>query len=71
MAPQLAALAKDSRIELVARPEGNRVVLDGNDVTESLRTQPVTEAASRVSVHPPVREWMVERQRGLAAAAEL
>jgi cytidylate kinase len=64
----LASLAKDSHIELVPRPEGNRVVLDGHDVTESLRTQQVTEAASRVSVHPPVREWMVERQREIGAA---
>jgi CMP/dCMP kinase len=67
-ASALAALAKDSHIELVPRPEGNRVVLDGHDVTEKLRSQDVTEAASRVSVHPPVREWMVERQREIGAA---
>jgi CMP/dCMP kinase len=64
----LAVLAKDSHIELIPRPEGNRVVLDGHDVTEKLRSQDVTEAASRVSVHPPVREWMVERQREIGAA---
>jgi len=64
----LAALAKNSHIELVPRPEGNRVLLDGHDVTEKLRSQDVTEAASRVSVHPPVREWMVERQREIGAA---
>jgi CMP/dCMP kinase len=64
----LAALAKESHIDLVPRAEGNRVVLDGHDVTEKLRSQDVTEAASRVSVHPPVREWMVERQREIGAA---
>jgi CMP/dCMP kinase len=64
----LAALAKDSHIELVPRPDGNRVVLDGADVTDKLRSQQVTEAASRVSVHPPVREWMVQRQREIGAA---
>jgi CMP/dCMP kinase len=63
----LASLAKESHIELVPRPEGNRVVLDGHDVTDELRSQQVTEAASRASVHPPVREWMVQRQREIGA----
>src|SRR6478672_12623582 len=31
---KLAALAAQSRIELAPDPEGNRVLLDGNDVTE-------------------------------------
>jgi cytidylate kinase len=60
---KLAGLAQQSRIELVPRPEGNRVLLDGEDVTERLRSQEVTDAASKVSVHPPVREWMVDSQR--------
>ena len=64
---KLAALAAQSRIELVANPEGNRVLLDGNDVTECLRSQEVTEAASKVSVHPAVREWMVAAQRKIGA----
>src|SRR6266481_2622299 len=59
----LAALARQSRIELQPRPEGNRVLLDGADVTERIRRQDVTDAASKVSIHPPVREWMVQRQR--------
>lgn len=63
----LAALALNSRIELLPQGEGNRVVLDGADVTERIRRQDVTEAASRVSIHPPVREWMVERQREMGS----
>jgi CMP/dCMP kinase len=63
----LAALARESCIELEPQSEGNRVLLDGADVTERIRQQDVTEAASRVSVHPPVREWMVERQREMGA----
>jgi cytidylate kinase len=59
----LAQLAANSRIELQPRTEGNRVLLDGADVTESIREQDVTDAASKVSVHPPVREWMVSHQR--------
>jgi cytidylate kinase len=67
-APQLGALAHESRIELEPGEEGNRVLLDGNDVTDRIRGQDVTEAASRVSVHPAVREWMVHRQREIGAA---
>ncbi|HEV2988585.1 MAG TPA: (d)CMP kinase [Candidatus Angelobacter sp.] len=63
----LAHLARGSRIELQARPDGNRVFLDGTDVTERIRRQDVTEAASKVSVHPQVRAWMVHSQRELGA----
>ncbi len=41
------------------------VSLDGRDVSEAIRSPEVTEAASRVSVHPGVREAMVARQRAL------
>ena len=64
---KLAALAEQSRIELVPNPDGNRVLLDGKDVTERLRSQEVTDAASKVSVHPAVREWMVAAQRKMGA----
>src|SRR6266481_3248167 len=63
----LMALASQSRIELQPRPDGNRVLLDGADVTERMRQQDVTDGAAKVSVHPPVREWMVERQREMGA----
>jgi cytidylate kinase len=59
----LMRLANDSRIELDPSIGGNRVLLDGRDVSTRIRERDVTEAASRVSVHPKVREWMVARQR--------
>jgi cytidylate kinase len=64
----LAELAQQSRIELIPTKENNRVLLDGDDVSARIRQQDVTSAASRVSVHPAVREWMVARQRELGAA---
>jgi cytidylate kinase len=63
----LAELARRSRIELRPHPEGNRVLLDETDVTERIRRHDVTEAASKVSVHPAVREWMVRRQQEMGA----
>jgi len=61
----LVHLAHDSRIQLEPTIGGNRVLLDGNDVSQRVREADVTEAASRVSVHPKVRQWMVERQRAM------
>lgn len=61
----LAELARHSTIDLQPTADGNRVLLDGRDVTDRVRTPAVTEAASHVSVHPPVRESMVNRQREL------
>ncbi len=49
--------------------DGNRVELDGTDVSARIREPEVSEAASRVSVHPQVRAAMVERQRRLIATA--
>lgn len=61
--PALIKLARNSRIQLEPSLGGNRVQLDGRDVTLRVRETDVTEAASRVSVHPKLREWMVARLR--------
>ena len=61
----LLALADQSTIELEPTPGGNRVLLDGHDVSARIRDRDVTDAASRVSTHPAVREWMVNRQRAM------
>jgi CMP/dCMP kinase len=61
----LQQLAAGTVIDLEPRGEGNRVLLDGCDVSQRVRDADVTAAASRVSIHPPVREIMVQRQRAL------
>jgi cytidylate kinase len=64
----LVNLAHNTRIQLEPSRGGNRVLLDGRDVSQRVRELDVTEAASRVSVHPGVRQWMVARQREMGAA---
>jgi len=61
----LERLARDTEITIEADRHGNRVYLDGQDVTERIRDSDVTQGASRVSVHPPIRRWMVDLQREL------
>jgi CMP/dCMP kinase len=63
-ADSLGSLARQLDIEL----DGDRVWLDGGDVSEEIRTPDVSAAASQVSVHEPVRAAIVERQQGLIAA---
>jgi cytidylate kinase len=61
-------LADETIIELELQPDGNRVLLDGRDVSQRIREADVTVAASRVSVYPSVREIMVRRQREMGAS---
>jgi cytidylate kinase len=63
----LVKLAQESRIQLEPTLGGNRTLLDGRDVSDRIRERDVTEAASRVSVHPGVRAWMVARQQEMGA----
>jgi cytidylate kinase len=65
---ELLEVAERTRIVLKPQAEGNLVLLDGVDVSRRLRENDVTAAASRVSVHPRLREWMVEQQRTLGAS---
>lgn len=64
----LENLAAQTTIRLEPGGSENRVLVDGEDVTALIRTQAVTDAASRVSVFPAIRAWMVRLQQQLGAA---
>jgi cytidylate kinase len=57
-----AEIAPSLRIGL-----GERVTIDGEDVTDAIRTPEVSEAASRVAADPEVREALVAAQRRMVA----
>jgi cytidylate kinase len=59
----LVALAHDTRIDLRAEEGGQRVFLDGEDVTMEIRTPEVSQAASKIAVNPGVRQVLVAEQR--------
>ena len=56
-----AALEFDFRLE----ESGQRVLINGEDVTGEIRSADVSDAASRVAVHTAVRKILVARQREL------
>jgi cytidylate kinase len=63
----LQELAAETSIRLEPGEEENRVLLDDEDVTGLIRNQMVTDAASRVSIFPAIRAWMVRLQQQMAA----
>ncbi|MGB7549746.1 MAG: (d)CMP kinase [Terracidiphilus sp.] len=63
----LEEMAAETQIRLEPGEEENRVLLDGEDVTGLIRNQMVTDAASRVSIFPPIRAWMVRLQQEMGA----
>jgi CMP/dCMP kinase len=67
-AEELGNLAAQTQIRLAPARGGNGVYLDGVEVTRRIREPDVTAAASRVSVHPGIRKWMVAMQRQLGAS---
>jgi cytidylate kinase len=50
--------------------DGDRVLLDGEDVSEAIRTREVSEKASEVAAEPEVRAALVARQRALIEAGD-
>jgi CMP/dCMP kinase len=60
-----AAVAEQLTIEL-----GNRVLCDGQDVTQAIRSQEVSEGASRAAAEPAVRTAMVAEQRRLLSRGD-
>jgi cytidylate kinase len=66
-ADELTALAGNTRIDLQAQDDSQRVLLDGEDVTAAIRTPEVAQAASKVAVVPGVRQVLVAEQRRAGA----
>ncbi len=61
----LASLRGDFEVEALEIEVGDRVTLDGEDVTDAIRTPEASEAASRVATDPAVRAALVRKQQDL------
>lgn len=67
----VAKLADSIDVRLLTDLRGTRVLADGTDVTEDIRTPAVTACVSAISRIPAVRKAMVRIQRELAAAGRV
>jgi cytidylate kinase len=63
----LARQARETDMAIRPDPDGTRVILDGTDVTDEIRTPEVTQASSIVAAAEGVRKRMVELQRQVGA----
>ncbi|MGK2931961.1 MAG: (d)CMP kinase [Solirubrobacterales bacterium] len=68
--PDQSGEATSTAMSIEISFDGEEVLIDGVDVTEEIRSPEVTEAASKVAVHPGVREAMVTEQRRLIEAGD-
>lgn len=66
-AQRVAQLAREAKIRFV----DGRTIIDGEDVTDRLRTGPTTEAASRVAQNVEVRQALVQQQRACASGRDV
>jgi cytidylate kinase len=66
-------MARAHQISMLPAAAPNRsstILLDGDDVTSKIRTQEVSDAASRVAADPDVRAVLVEKQRALLSEGD-
>lgn len=59
----LETLCKTTRLEVKLSSDIQRVIVDGRDVTEEIRTPEMSRMASVVSAYGPVRRYLVKLQR--------
>jgi CMP/dCMP kinase len=65
--PALGALAAALDLRFESADGVNRVIANGADVTAEIRTPAISEGASQVSAHPPVRTALMGLQRAIGA----
>ena len=63
---QIAKLAEKAKITFNPSQAGLTVYLNGEDVTDRLRNESVSELASKLATHPDIRSVLVQKQRQLA-----
>lgn len=67
----LVPLARGLDVSFDAQEQGSRIVLEGEDITDSIRTEEVGAVASQIAALPRVREALLRRQRAFSQAPGL
>lgn len=66
----MARLAAEHPVGIIPGDDGDRIIIDGDDVTEAIRTPEVSADVSVVAAHPGVRAQMVQAQRRVARTGD-
>ncbi len=67
---EIVKMMENTKIDLVQSEEGLKVYLDGEDVTEEIRTEDVAKLASQIARYGQIRKRLVQLQRELGERAK-
>ena len=68
---EMARLANDVRIETLFEGDKQIMMLDGEDVTDQIRSQDASDSASKAGAVPEIRARMVQLQRELSKGVSI
>ncbi|MBQ1965330.1 MAG: (d)CMP kinase [Clostridia bacterium] len=68
---QVCSILPGMTVDLRYQDGVQHVFVNGEDVSGQIRTQPVAMAASKVSAFPPVRSFLLDLQRNIAAGNDV
>lgn len=63
---QSAELLKNVELKVIFEGKKQRVLINDEDITPFIRSEEVSLAASNISVHPPIREYVLLKERELS-----
>lgn len=63
---RVCAFLPDTRLEVGYRDGEQYILIDGQDVSQAIRTPEVSAGSSEIAVIPEVRAWLLDFQRQLA-----
>ncbi len=67
---EIVQMMENTKIDLVQTEEGLKVLLDGEDVSEEIRTEEVAKLASQIARYGEIRKRLVQLQRELGERAK-
>jgi len=70
-AEEVAGLARGMDLRFDPSPSGQRLIVNGEDFTDLIRTPEIGEAASALSTHSGIRRELVRRQQQMIAAGRM
>ncbi len=56
----------DTLLDITYNEKGQRIILDGEDISDKIRTPQISMGASDISAIPYVRTWLLDMQKNLA-----
>lgn len=63
---EMKEFLQETDLQIILDRDQQKIILDGVDITDAIRTPQVSDSASRIATSPEVRKRLVEIQRAIA-----